>query len=290
MIRILALLGLVAALTAADWTYTPLVTYEDEAATVVLGPAAAGAWQVRDDHRGDPLGEAVVARDGRVTLTIDPRSLSVVRVQSVEAGGAALTLRFVRPGEGRDLTIDAAGNPMLGGARAVLVLSRLEARADRRWGMLRDASDREPRPCAVALAPPLVSEGVPALTAQVRDAQALAVAGQGVLVELAAADRLAGWKHRAYRQCLAWLVADLQARGATHIALVPPVAAQPLDDDLLPLRRQVADVASAYRCRLVEIESLNDPAGWESAPGVLGTTLNAGGAARRDRLLAPWRR
>lgn len=284
---VVVLLALVATLPAATvgWISAPLVAYEDEAATLVLAPVeAADAWRVVDPPAAMDTPNVV---NGQLTVTVPLRASSVLRVQA--ADGRICAARLVHPGEAGGLTVDAAGHPQVDGVRAVLVLSRLEARADRRWGMLRDTSDRAPKPCALVLPAPTVAEGAPALTAQVRDAQALSVRGQGVLVELAAADRLAGWKHREYRQCLAWLVADLQARGAAHIALVPPVAARPLDDGLVPLRRQVAEVAAAYRCRLVDVEALSDPAGWEHSPGVLGLTLNAVGEARRAAILAPWR-
>lgn len=287
MIRALvALLALAAALPAAvGWSYAPLVAYEDEAATLVLAPAATDeGWRIEDGHAV----EAPTVRDGQVTLAVMPRGRSGLRLRA--ADGRTCDLRFVRPGEASGLSVEAGGHPSIAGVRAVLVLSRLEARADRRWDALRGDIDRMPKPCAVALPPPAAAEGVPALVAQVADAQALAVSGQGVLVELDPADRFAAWKHREYRQCLAWLVADLQARGAAHLALVPPVAARPLDADLEPLRRQVADVAAAYRCRVVEgMEALGDPACWEATPGVLGLELNPLGQARRAALLAPWR-
>lgn len=288
MMRLLVgLVALTATLPAAtpSWSYAPLVTYEDEAATVMLSPAVAGdGWRVVDQT--DVLADAPILRDGHLILAVPPRWAQLLLRAS---DGRTCALRFVRPGEARDLVIDGHGHPLIAGVRVVLVLSRLEARADRRWGMLRESTDRAPKPCALMLPAPTGAEGVPLLTAQVRDAQALAVRGQGVLIELAAADRFAGWKHREYRQCLAWLVADLQARGAAHIALAPPVAARPFDDDLLPLRHQVADVAAAYRCRLVEVEALSDPACWLVSPGVFGLTLNPSGEARRAAILAPWR-
>lgn len=287
MIRALgALLALAAGLSAAgaDWSYAPLVTYEDEAATLVLAPAAPGdGWRLV----AGPAGAQPVLRDDQLILSIAPAGSDRLRVEA--PGGRACELRFLAPGAAAALTLDALGRPTVEGARAVLVLSRIEARADRRWGLLRNA-DTAPKPCALVVPMPDVAEGIPALTAQLLASQALAVAGQGVLVELSPADRLAGWKHREYRQALAWLVADLQARGAAHIALAPPVASRARDEELRALRRQVADVATAYRCRVVEgLDALADPRLWEVAPGVLGTTLNAAGAERRAALLAPWR-
>jgi len=287
MIRVLAaLVALAAALPAvtAAWTYAPLVVYEDEPATLVLAPAtAADAWRVVEPV----LDEGPVLGDGQLTLTITPNGHDLVRLRAGD--GRSQDVRFVRPGAARDLSIDGEGQPTLGGGRVILVLSRIEARADRRWGLLRDGVDHAAKPCTLGLPAPTVVEGVPVLTAQIHAAQALAVRGQGVLIELSAGDRFAGWKHREYRQCLAWLVADLQARGAVHIALVPPVAARPRDDDLHPLRIQVANVAEAYRCRVVDVAGLSDPDLWEVAPGVIGLGLNARGQARRDEMLAPWR-
>lgn len=270
---------------AARWDYAPLVCYEDEGAPVALRVEAAGLTPV--DGTGRALAVELTAADGAVHCTVPPQGLDALRLRRAD-GTVAAGLRFVRPGAASGLAVGDDGLPVLGGERAMLVLPRREARADRRWALLRRDERGVPKPCRLRLAPPAVAEGLPALPAQARDAQALACAGVGVLIECAAGERFASWKHREFRQCLAWIVADLQARGATHVALVPPYAAAPADAPLAPLRTQVADVADAYRCRLVDVDTLTAPALWESQPGVLAPVLNAQGEAARTALLAPW--
>ena len=130
--------------------------------------------------------------------------------------------------------------------------------------------------------------GEPALMAEAVAAQRLAVTGQGVLIRLDGADRWAGWKHREYRQVLAWLVADCFARGALRVVLVEPCAPSPDGPALAPLRAQVQDVSRAYRCAAVTTQTMSKDTYWEIAPGVLGTSLNAGGQQALAALLAPY--
>jgi hypothetical protein len=58
--------------------------------------------------------------------------------------------------------------------------------------------------------PPADALGLPVLGRQIAAAQTLELRGSGVLVLLSGDDRFAAWKHREYRQALAWLWQRLQ--------------------------------------------------------------------------------
>jgi hypothetical protein len=284
VLLLLALLPLATAEPAPAWDYRPLVTYEDEGLVATLAGDGRGSWRL-DDGAGATVPGSCTVEGGQVRVEVSAAGHDRVRLRGSD--GREAVLCFVRPGHARDLTLGEDGLPLLGGLPAVLVLSRLEARADRRWALLREGIDARPLACAAHLAPPSTAQGRPVLLAECVASQAIDPAG-GVLVELSGLDRVAGWKHREYRQVLAWLVCDLQARDAGHVALAPPYAAAIHADSMSPLRLQVTDVANAYRCRVVDTLALSDPSYWELQPGLLGTGLNASGAAVRDALFAPW--
>lgn len=270
-------------LSAADWDYRPLVTYVDETVRAEWRPADTPM-----EWKGAPGGKARITIVGEVVRCDWIPAQDPLLVLHGPAAGEA-RIRAVLPGDGSDLSWDDdAGVLRHGPAMALLALTRIEARSDRRWLLVRALSGDEAKPCAHHLGPEMVAEGLSPLLRQCVQAQALHPDGDGVLVELAAGERFVGWKHREFRQVLAWLVADLQARNAGFVVLVMPRAAAPIDGELEPLRAQVADVANAYRCRILDPRQLRDERYWTIAPQVLGTTLNAEGQAERGRQLAPW--
>ncbi len=275
-------LALASVLAAAEpaWDWLPRAADDDRRCELHL--AAPDTWSAV------PVDGLIATReDGQLVLLFEPQRVAAVSVNGPQ--NRRLTVELVSPGKGAGLTCDEHGQLLRAGSAAILAVPRREAAADRRWGMLRAFDQRKAEPCTVFLAePPASALGPPVLGRQVAAAQALDPRGSGVLVHLSGDDRFAAWKHREYRQALAWLVADLAARGASHVVLVEPAC--PLVDEplLAPLRAQVRDVARAYRCAAVDTTALGGHDGWEASPGVLGRTLNATGIARRVRLLADW--
>jgi len=269
-------------LSAADWDYRPLVAYADETVRAEWRPAESPA-----EWTGAPHGKARVDVVGAV-VRCDwiPEQQPLLTLHG--PAGAEARIQAVLPGSGTGLTWDGEGTLRHGTATALLALTRIEARSDRRWLLVRALSGDQAKACAHHLGPEHVTEGLSPLLRQCVQAQALHPNGDGVLIELAAAERFVGWKHREFRQVLAWLVADLQARHAGFVVLVAPRAAAPIDDELEALRAQVTDVANAYRCRVLDPRPLREERFWTIAPHVLGTTLNAEGQAERGRQLAPW--
>jgi hypothetical protein len=202
--------------------------------------------------------------------------------------GERIALRLVHPGHGAGLALDAQRRLTQQGELAILVLPRLEIEADRRWAVLRPLERPSEHPCGLILEEPVVPWGEAALTAQLCASQSLQLRGQGLLVRLSGADRWAGWKHREYRQVLAWLVADALLRGATLVAVAEPIAPASEAAAIAPLRVQVRDVVQAYRCALVDTGALDRDANWEVAVGVLSPALNDRGRAALAALLKPW--
>jgi hypothetical protein len=258
-------------------------------------PRAADDDRICELHLAAPDGWSAVPadglsarrEDGQLVLLFEPSRLSTVSATGPQ--NRRLSVELVPPGKGAGLACDDDGQLTRGGSAAILAVPRREAAADRRWGMLRAFEQRKAEPCATTLpAPPPGALGLPVLGRQIAAAQALELRGSGVIVHLSGDDRFAAWKHREYRQALAWLVADLAARGASHVVLVEPCCPQVDEPVLAPLRAQVRDVARAYRCTAVDTTPLGGHDGWEVSPGVLGRTLNAAGTARRDQLLAGW--
>lgn len=282
LILILFGAGLGQGFAVEGWDYRPIVTYVDETVQAMWRPAAGSpAWHV---DSGTSI--RVSADNGVVTCNWLPQQDPVLVLHG--PAGKSQCIRAIQPGAAAGMTWSADQELRQGDDLVVLALSRIEARSDRRWWIVRALGGEHPRPCADRLGPQKVPEGKSALLSQCAQAQDLHPAGQGVLVEIAAGERFVGWKHREFRQVLAWLVADLQARQAGFVVLVQPRAAAVVDAELEPLRQQIIDVANAYRCRLMDPESLRDARYWTIFSGILGTTLNADGQAERGRVLAPW--
>jgi hypothetical protein len=281
MIRF-ASLCLAAACAAAEpaWDWLPYAADDDRSCEIHL--TAPNSW------RAVEASSLTAERSGdQLILRFEPRQLPSLAVAGPE--GHRLSVQLVRPGQGNGLACDGDGRLRIGADASILAVPRREAAADRRWGILRALERTKHEPCRVRLDPPAQTQsGLPLLTRQIAAAQSLALAGSGVLVVLSGDDRFAAWKHREYRQALAWLVADLAARGASHVVLVEP-SCPAVDEPLLaPLRAQVRDVANAYRCSVVDATQLGAHDGWELSPGVLGTVLNPTGRQRLETLLGPW--
>lgn len=279
-------------LSGTAWDWLPVAGYEREALELALRPVADAADWSAD---AEPDLSLVVAEGAGVVRVTVPATATPQRIQlsgpARDHDPERIGIAFVRPGDGAGLSMDRLGRLHRGRDWAVLVLPRIEAIADRRWAMLLPRPDARPEPCAIELdSPSALGDGQPPLAAQIAAAQNLAVQGQAVLIHLAAADRLSGWSQRTWRQSLAWLAADLAARGARRVVLVEPCGPGLIDSQLAPLRRLARDVAAAYRVTTVDTGSLQDDRYWLASPGVLALTLNAAGLAARDRLLAPWRR
>jgi hypothetical protein len=285
--RLVLLAGLVLPVVAADlrWDRLPQVGYEREDFSLAFRPGdGAAGWSLTADD-----GVAITLRpeaDGQVlAATVSPAG----RTRLVLAKDQQrVVLNLVRPGQAQGLELDGDRHLTAQGGLAILLLERLEADIDRRWSILRFVEKPLDQPCTVRLDAPAVPWGESALTAQVCASQRLAVGGVGLLVPLDGSDRWAGWKHRAYRQMAAWLVADVLARGARRVVLVAPAAPPAERDAIAPLAAQAVDVAHSYHCALVDPTPLAKDAYWELAPGVLGTSLNADGRRVLAELIRPW--
>lgn len=264
---------------APAWDWLPHAVDDDLPTEFLL--AADPRWQAEAQ-----AGLTAERRDAVLALRLVPRLCRTAAVAG--PGGARIAVALAAPGEGSALRTDAEGRLRQGEDFAVLSVPRREAAADRRWGLLRGLGATATR-TDVELALPAAATGPAAtLLALVAAAQALDPRGRSVLVALPGEDRLAGWKHREYRQVLAWLVADLAARAATRIVLVEPCCPK-VDEPLMqPLRAQARDVAAAFRCGIVDTTALGEHRLWQTAGGIIGPRLNADGEAERRRLLAGW--
>jgi hypothetical protein len=268
---------LVSALTTAEpvWDWLPHAVDDDRPAELHL--AAPDGWT------GPPGSRRA---DGQIIIPADPRSRVDIAVSGPQ--DRRLTVRMVAPGGGAGLSTDADGRLRLGEAAAVLAVPRREAEQDRRWSILRRVEGVRDLPCRILLdEPPPGPDGTPSLTRQIAAAQEIDPRGAGVLIALPGADRLAAWKHREYRQAIAWLCADLAARGATHIALLEPPAPRADERLAAPLAEQARDAARAFRARCIAADALAAAECWEVSPGLLGRTLNARGREVRSGLLRP---
>lgn len=282
MTRTVLVILCAASAAAADpaWDWLPRAADDDRPCEIHL--TAPETWRVAGDAAlsSERTGEQLILR-------FEPRRLPTLQVTGPDE--QRLNVRLVQPGKATGLTADTDGRLRCGADAAILAVPRREAAADRRWSILRAIEHTRSEPCSLRLDPPAMdSLGVPVLTQEIAAAQSLTASGHGVLVVLSGDDRFAAWKHREYRQALAWLVADLAARGASHVVLVEPLCPAVDEPLLAPLRIQVRDVANAYRCSVVDTLSLGAHDNWEAAAGVLGTTLNRVGQERLETLLAPW--
>ncbi|MBA3708967.1 MAG: hypothetical protein H0W83_09140 [Planctomycetes bacterium] len=274
---------------APHWDHLPAIGYQGED-LVFSWRAEDGSWSVA--HGADRL-DVQSGDDGRsrsVAVRIEDADSARDDVVFTRAAQSA-RVRLIRPGGGRQLAIDADCRHLLSaGTPAVLVLPRIESEADRRWGLLAALSTSESVTCEVVLREPAEDNGSGSgILGLIATAQSVDVAKRSVLILAAGSDGRVGWTHRAYRQCVAWLVADLECRAAAHVVLAGPIGPRADYANLAPLQRQVIDVANAYHCRLLDLSSMADDAHWQLAPGILGPRLNPSGEAALAALLRPWR-
>ncbi len=259
--------------SAAAFDHLPAVAYDDEELTVALRAAEGRTtrqWRVVDPPPGLQLSRS--ERDTVVQIALIPRQAGGVQV--VDAAGASIAgLHFVRPGSQTPLVLSDHGRLQFAGRPVVLLLERREAEADRRWALLRGTSEKERPPCDLVLPAPAVPLGHPVLLAQIHAARRRPTVGRSIMVQLGGDDVFAAWKHRAYRQALAWLVSDLMQRGALRVVLVQPVAPDDGSDALAPLQEQVRDIARTYECDVIEQPGLDERDAWALASGVIGPGL-----------------
>ncbi len=266
------------------WDHLPTACYLEEVLPVVLRPVGgASGWSARLEPGAQPVPVEVAA--DATTCAVQVALPATARSLHLAGNGRALALRLVTPGAGAALVLGADQRLHQAADPAVLVLNRVEATEDRRWHWLQKSD--EGQPCRVRLAAPAVAWGESPLLAQIVASQSLRFTGEGVLIELSGLDRLVAWKHRAYRQAVAWLVADCFARGAVRVVLAEPAAPAVEARTLTALLAQVRDVATSYKATTIDCGPLAREAFWESAPGVLGLTLNEAGRRERERLFAP---
>jgi uncharacterized protein YcfJ len=277
---LLLLFTLSAAAAEPAWDWLPRAADDDRPCEIHL--TAGAGWAA------DPMpGLAGERHADQLILRFEPRLVPRIRVSGPDQ--RSLAIRLVEPGSAQGLACDEGGRLSLDGESAILAVPRREAAADRRWGIIRMFDRTEPQPCTVRLAASSVGRtGTAQLISLAALSQTIPMGGAAVLIELPGEDRFAAWKHREYRQALAWLVADCAARGAIRVVLVEPVCPQVDEPILAPLRQQVRDVANAYRCPVIDTTRLGDHRWWETAPGLLGQQLNQAGAAEAARLLGAW--
>ncbi|MFW5750400.1 MAG: hypothetical protein ACOCZK_02015 [Planctomycetota bacterium] len=266
----------------AVFDHLPAVAYDGEALTVALRASAGrttSRWRVVEPPAEMQLSRS--ERDAVLQITFVPRLARSVRV--VDASDALVAgLHFVRPGSQAPLELGDHGRLHFADLPVVLLLERREAEADRRWALLRGISEKERPRCDLILPAPTVPFGHPVLLAQIHAARRRPTVGRSIMVQLGGDDVFASWKHRAYRQALAWLVSDLKQRGALRVVLVQPVAPDDGSGALGPLQEQVVDVGRTYDCEVIAQPGLEAPAAWAVAPGVIGPDL-APEALRRYR-------
>lgn len=281
------LLGVVALMTSAVWTaegwsYVPQVAYEDDvlqATWVTDGPP--GSWTVTGTR-------PVRTRIDGSSLVIDAQVSAPMSIHLQGPDGREANLVTVAPGQSAQLHWTLADGLRAGSDTAVLALPRLEARSDRRWQLIRALAGDDAKACQHILFPPSTISGESALLSQIVACHQTTFANDGVLIVMSAGERTVGWKHREFRQMLAWLVADALARNAGYVVIVQPRVAVVVDDQLDWLRRQVEDVAAAYRCRVYDPQPLMDTQWWMNEQGQLTDTLQPAGQAHLRLLLQPW--
>ncbi|MDA3960595.1 MAG: hypothetical protein PF961_07375 [Planctomycetota bacterium] len=283
---ILALLLIVSEMTAADpvsvpvWDHLPQAVYLEE--DLHMAVALPNGWHVM-------AGDKQLDSAGAQTVRVPAEGAHALRV--VDANGEQQQrIALLRPGAAGALDLTEGRLRTRDGDHVVLALSRREHSEDRRWLFLRN-SESAAQACEVLLAAEPVALGESGLLAVVQASRRSSVFKQGVVVQLPGDDRLVGWNHRHYRQCVAWVVADLWARGARRIVLVQGPVSELERTAMEPLWAQARDVARTYNCELQEAHGLLKERYWLLAEGLLGDRLNAAGEAElvriRGRFLEP---
>ncbi len=273
------------------WDHLPVVAYRGDEVTVSwpADGATQPPWNVHCGGRELAPRRGDDGRSWTVTARVDTDRASDDLTWS--RAHEAVTVRLIAPGCAQGIALDHDRRLAIAGSPVVLVLPRVEADVDRRWKILGVAAAAEAIRCQAVLleAEPVDATPRSGILGLVVTSQALPMANRSLLVLLPASDIHAGWQHRTYRQLVAWLVADAIRRGANQVVLAGPFTARAHASDAAPLRRQVADVASAYHCRSIDLGDLGDERYWQIAPGILGPGLNDFGRAKLAEVLAPWR-
>ena len=264
------------------WDFRSQAVYEGEDLHLHGRSDAARLHWIADDAAPVPL---PLDTEGafRLDLTVG-HDLHRLRLQSDDR---SVSVALLRPGDHRRLVWRPAGLQQ-DGVPVILALPRRELQADRRWGLLRSSfsPERDRSPCRIHWRLRQTGErGDPALLQLLASDPGGPIDG-GVLIELPGRDVYAGWQQRSYRQCLAWLVSDLQGRGARRIVLVqPPVIARD-QGRAAALWRALEEVAGIYHCDILRSEGLSDERYWRLAPGILGLDLNDAGRGALQQAMA----
>ena len=274
---------------AVRWDYLPIVGYLGDTLWFSLRVGGgAQQWQVRTNAG------PVANESGPDQKTVDchlllPADAGTLRWIEFSAPGQRHRVHLVAPGMGSTLALDRWQRLAMDGEAVVLIVDRTEPDRDRRWRPVRFSDLTTPLTCSVTIQASQTVGGDGGILSALLNGQKAVVESRNTMVMVPSSDQAAGWKHREYRQVLAWLVSDLMTRHAGHVVLVDPVAPEVLRPDIKPLIKEVQDVADAYHCRIVALQGLSEDRYWQVSPGVLGTTLNALGRGALDAALQPWR-
>ena len=276
--RVLGLLAVVAGISSAEpvvWNHLPIATYREESMSFSVN--LPDRWQLAK-------GSERIAQDANGRAEIDPSVINEVMIRGAD-GKRVQSIVLVQPGDNLPLTF-TEGRLYCDQDLVVLATNRREYDEDRRWKFLRKEETKD-TPCQLRLRAPAVAIGESGLLALIAQSRQMSVWKQGVVIEIPASDRLVGWKHREFRQVVAWLVADVRRRGARRVVLVQPPAPRIELAAVDALRNQVRDVAKTYSVEVLEVGGLANHDLWEIAPGLLGDELNPGGQAALDAIVRP---
>ena len=272
--------------STVTWAHLPHAGYFGEELWLTIAREAKPAIGEIETLAGASI---TLSDDGTgLGVRLDPRGHAGLVVHA-PSGAEAGRVLFIEPGAGDGIQFDTDGRLRRSGQDVVLVLPRREASGDRRWQLLRGDDRNMPR-CSLFLRAPDVRPGESPTLALIGASQSIDPRDQGVVVAMPGGDRFVGWRHRAYRQAVAWLVADLHARGAQRVVLVQAPAPD-LDRELIePLWAQVRDVARSYEVEQVEVTVLGAAEHWQIAESdtLLGGELNDGGLRAYEALLRPY--
>jgi hypothetical protein len=258
--------------------YLPKVAYIGEDLHLswrAPGDGAQPDWQVEAD--GKPQ---VIDRVGTASrLVIDPAGIKRIHISG---GNWSTVVHLVTPGQEQLPDVAITGLLRYPDGPAVLVAPRVEAKADRRFRLLRGGPPNRGSSAVLAW-PPAAPWGRSPLLAQ----SVATMPDDGRLVlQLSTSELLVGWPHREFRQLLAWYAERCLARQLELVLVQPPVSVVERPG-MEGLWRQVRDVANAYGLDVIEVTDLSDASYWQLGEGVWSTTLLPAGRARLAERIAP---